>query len=70
MQSELECLQDDGCVMDMERLIDLRIRQVGGTAPGPLAAGAAVQQRRLGWGSAKLLRDSASFMRTPPLARR
>ncbi|GBG00537.1 hypothetical protein Rsub_13240, partial [Raphidocelis subcapitata] len=27
MQSELECLQDDSCVMEMERLIDLRIRQ-------------------------------------------
>jgi hypothetical protein len=28
MQSEVECLQDDSCVMDMEALVDLRIRQV------------------------------------------
>lgn len=28
MQTEVECLQDDSCVMDMASLIDLRIKQV------------------------------------------
>jgi hypothetical protein len=28
MQTEIECLRDDSCVMNMEALIDLRIRQV------------------------------------------